>query len=511
MHKCGKVFLVGAGPGDPGLITRKALKCLSQADFVLYDGLVNPLLLLNTAADSERTCRSHTPQGRMLNQEEINRRLIEEARSGKTVVRLKGGDPFIFGRGGEEAEALRAAGIPFEIVPGVTAATGACAYAGVSLTHRKWASSVAFVTGHEDPMKNDSLIDYAALAAFRGTLVFYMGLHRLEDIARRLIESGKSPQTPAVVISQGTTPHQQTVTAPLEELPAAARDAGLQAPSLIVVGECVQLRETISWFEQRPLLGRRIGIPRPLGQALPVVEQANDLGADCVLMPTIEILPPKDWIAVDKAIDHLDEYDWLVFTSANGVEYFLSRIIDSGGDMRRLGGLNIATIGPATAAALKAFHLKADIVPEEYRAEGLAAALTPLVRGKRVLWARASRGRDVLPASLREAGAVVDEVVVYQNIDSTSFDPAVTEILNNGEVDWVCLSSPSIARQFRKLLGPQACEQVGTTIRLASISPVTSAAAEECGLAIHAEAREYTWPGLFAAIVDFETQHNHRD
>ena len=226
MHKCGKVFLVGAGPGDPGLITRKALKCLSQADFVLYDGLVNPLLLLNTAADSERTCRSHTPQGRMLNQEEINRRLIEEARSGKTCVRLKGGDPFIFGRGGEEAEALRAAGIPFEIVPGVTAATGACAYAGVSLTHRKWASSVAFVTGHEDPMKNDSLIDYAALAAFRGTLVFYMGLHRLEDIARRLIESGKSPQTPAVVISQGTTPHQQTVTAPLEELPAAARDAG---------------------------------------------------------------------------------------------------------------------------------------------------------------------------------------------------------------------------------------------------------------------------------------------
>ncbi|QDU46454.1 Uroporphyrinogen-III C-methyltransferase [Symmachiella dynata] len=505
MANSGKVFLVGAGPGDPGLITLKALKCLSQADFVLYDGLVNPLLLLNTSADTERTCRSHTAHGRMLNQTEINQRLIDEARSGKTVVRLKGGDPFIFGRGGEEAEALRTAGIDYEIVPGVTAATGASAYAGVSLTHRKWASAVAFVTGHEDPAKTDSLLDYAALAAFPGTLVFYMGLHRLEEITRRLIEFGKSPATPAIVISQGTTSRQQSVTAPLSDLPAAVRQAQLRAPSLIVVGDCVRQRETIRWFEQRPLLGRRIGIPRPLAQALPVVEQANDLGADCLLMPTIDILPPEDWTAVDEAISRLADYDWLIFTSANGVEYFLSRLRETGGDMRDLGGLKLATIGPATAAALETFHLTADLVPPEFRAESLAATLAPHVQGQRLLWARASRGRDVLPQTLQGAGATVDEVVTYQNVDVDNFDPQVVEVLDRGEVDWIALSSPSIARQLRQLLSPEALGHIGKTIRLASISPVTTAAAQEAGLTIHAEARDYSWPGLFTAIQEFES------
>lgn len=505
MASSGKVFLVGAGPGDPGLITSKALRCLSQADFVLYDGLVNPLLLLNTSADTERTCRSHTAHGHMLNQTEINQRLIDEAQLGKTVVRLKGGDPFIFGRGGEEAEALRAAGIPYEIVPGVTAATGASAYAGVSLTHRKWASAVAFVTGHEDPKKTDSLLDYAALAAFPGTLVFYMGLHRIEEITCRLIEFGKSPATPAMVVSQGTTSRQQSVTAPLSDLPAAVRQAELRAPSLIVVGDCVRQRETIQWFEQRPLLGRRIGVPRPLAQALPVVEQANDLGADCLLMPTIDILPPEDWTAVDNAISRLAEYDWLIFTSANGVEYFLSRLRETGGDMRDLGKLKLAAIGPATAAALESFHLTADLVPPKFRAESLAATLEPHVQGQRLLWARASRGRDVLPQTLSSAGARVDEVVVYQNVDVNGFEPHVIEALDRGEVDWIALSSPSIARQFRQLISPEALRHIGKTIRLASISPVTTAAAQEAGLTIHAEARDYTWPGLFTSILDFES------
>jgi uroporphyrinogen III methyltransferase/synthase len=294
------------------------------------------------------------------------------------------------------------------------------------------------------------------------------------------------------------------VTAPLADLPTAVRQAELRAPSLIVVGDCVRQRDTIQWFERRPLLGRRIGIPRPLAQALPVVEQANELGADCLLMPTIEILPPDDWAAVDDVISRLADYDWLIFTSANGVEYFLTRIRETGGDMRDLGGLKLAAIGPATAAALESFQLTADLVPPEFRAESLAAALQPHVQGKRVLWTRASRGRDVLPQILRGAGASVDEVVVYQNVDVASFEPHVVEVLERGAVNWIALSSPSIARQFKQLLSLAALRQVGSTVRLASISPVTSAAAKEVGLPIHAQAREYTWPGLFAAIMEIE-------
>lgn len=497
----GKVYLVGGGPGDPGLLSLKGRECLAKADVVLYDGLVNPLLLRHTEAHAERTCRSMGPDGRVLNQEQINARLIADAQAGKTVVRLKGGDPFIFGRGSEEAAALAEAGIPFEVVPGVTAAVAAGEYAGISLTHRQHASAVAFITGHEDPTKPGSSIDYPNLAAFSGTLVFYMGLHRLPQIVESLIHSGKPADTPACVISRASTPLQRTVTAPLKDLPHAVAEAKLHAPSLIIVGECVTQREKISWFEHRPLFGQSIAITRPVHQADSAISQALELGAQPVLLPTIEILPPEDWAAVDQTLAQLSDYDWLIFTSANGVESLLRRLWSLGQDARSLGHLKIAAIGPATAETLHQFHLRADVVPDTFRAEALADALKPLVAGQRVLWAGANRGRDVLPTELEVAGAQVEKLVVYQNRDASEVPADTRELLEAGEVDWIALSSPSIARNLASLIGPTAMAHLGERTCIVTISPVTTAAAQEVGLPIHAEATEYTWNGLFEAII----------
>jgi len=496
----GKVYLVGAGPGDPGLITLKGLECLARADLVLYDGLVNPLLLAHTRARAERTSRCDNPEGRVLNQEEINNHLIEAARAGKTVVRLKGGDPFVFGRGGEEAAALARAGIPFEVVPGVTAAVAASAYAGISLTHRDHASAVAFITGHEDPQKSGSLLNYTALAAFPGTLVFYMGLHRLPAIAAALVAAGKPADTPAAVISRGTTAAQQTVCAPLGELPDRVRDRALHAPSMIIIGDCVSQRDTIAWFEKKPLFGKRVLIPRPVSQAASVVSRLIDLGAQPIVAPTINIQPPENWTDVDRVLERIHEFDWIVFTSVNGVNFLLNRLWEKGGDARRLGSAKLAAIGEGTAQALAAFHLHADLVPESFRAEALAEALTPHVGGRRVLWVRASRGRDVLPIALCGAGARLEEVVVYRNIDVDQFSPDVVVALEQGEVDWICLSSPSIAQSLARLLTPAARGRLGAPTRVATISPVTSAAAREAGLPVDAEATTYTWDGLLAAI-----------
>ncbi len=496
----GTVYLVGAGPGDPGLISLRAIECLQRADLVLYDGLVNPLVLRHSSARAERTCRMGGPEGKRLDQAEINQRLIDAAHQGRTVVRLKGGDPFIFGRGSEEAAALAAEGIPFEVIPGITAAVAAAEYAGISLTHRDHASSVAFVTGHENPDKPDSSLDYQVLANFPGTLVFYMGLHRLPQIVASLVEHGKSPQTPGAVISRATTPLQRTVTATLSELPQAVAAAELHAPSLIVIGDCVSHREQIAWFERRPLFGLRIGITRPEVQAADTLDRAIELGAHPVPLPLIRIEPPEEWTGTDAVLDRLGEFDWVIFTSANGVEGLLGRLWERGGDARTLRAAKLATIGPATAAALEAFRLRADLIPEEYRAEALAAALAPHVRGQKVLWARANRGRDVLPEALREAGASLEQVVVYRNFDEDSAAQSVNDLIQAGELDWIGLSSPSIARSLGEILNAQSRAQLGRTVHLAAISPVTSAAARECDLPVSVEASEFTWDGILRAI-----------
>ncbi|HSG70616.1 MAG TPA: uroporphyrinogen-III C-methyltransferase [Planctomycetaceae bacterium] len=500
----GIVYLVGAGPGDPGLLSLRGKECLERADMVLYDGLASPLLLRYTRADCERTSRLAGPDGKQLPQEEINRKLVDAAKQGKVVVRLKGGDPYIFGRGSEEAQALRASGIPFEVIPGVTAAVAAAEYAGISLTHRTHASAVAFITGHEDPAKADSSLDYDNLAHFPGTLVFYMGLHRLPSIVQRLLDAGKSAETPACVISRGTQTRQRTVEGTLANLPDKVTSAELHAPSLIVVGDCVTMREELAWFEDRPLFGTRIAIPRPLPQAYDTADLCIERGAWPVLTPAIAISPVDDFSEIDRTLESLEQYDWLIFTSRNGVEQFFARFFQLGNDVRRLGSLQLAAIGSATAGALAEFHLNADVIPESFRAEELAAALKDRVQGKHVLWLRANRGRDVLPTELGAIAESFQELVIYNNEDIAQLDAEVLEQFRNREIDWVALSSPSIARAMARLI-PEEIRQTAE-FKIATISPVTSEAARESGFTVNAEATSFTWPGILDAIQAFERQ-----
>ncbi|VAX41424.1 Precorrin-2 oxidase @ Sirohydrochlorin ferrochelatase activity of CysG / Uroporphyrinogen-III methyltransferase [hydrothermal vent metagenome] len=506
--KRGKVYLVGGGPGDAGLLTLRGAECLRLADVVLYDGLVNPLLLRHSKATTQRTCRTTGPAGRTLNQTEINSRLIEEAQQGKIVVRLKGGDPFIFGRGSEEAAALAKAGIPFEVIPGITAATAAGAYTGISLTHRNFSSAVAFITGHEDPAKKESSLDYKQLAQFPGTLVFYMGLHRLGKIINSLLQHGLKKTTPASVVSRASTSAQQTISAPLHLLAEKVRHANLHAPSLIIIGDCVLQREEISWFESRPLLGKRIGITRPVGQAEEAIQRCIALGAEPVLLPMIEILPPDNWTEVDLAIEQLakkhhdkgKKYDWLIFTSANGVEGLMQRLWDNKKDSRLLAAVNIAVIGPATAAALEKYHLRADLMPKQYQAEGLVAALKNHVAGKQLLWAGANRGREVLQQELTAAGANIDKIVVYRNEDIL----ISADDISKKNLDWIGLSSPSIARRFASIYEEE--QEQNSKLRLAAISPVTAESLSKTGWQVDAIATSHTWEGLLEAVVKAESE-----
>ncbi|MEM1060959.1 MAG: uroporphyrinogen-III C-methyltransferase [Planctomycetota bacterium] len=493
------VYLVGAGPGDPRLISVRGKELLEAADVVLYDGLVSPLLFANLRADLEYAGRATEDGRKRVLQPEINARLIELARSGRRVVRLKGGDPFVFGRGGEEAAALAAAGVPFEIVPGVTAAVAAAEYAGISLTHRAHASSIAFVTGHEDPNKPGRTIDYDRLAGWPGTVVFYMGLNRLGRIAAELLARGADPATPACVVSRGTTGLHRTVSGRLDDITDKATAAGLKAPSLIITGACVAERHAIDWFESKPLLGRRLLVTRPAGQADEAVALALDLGAEPILCPLIEIGPPDDWKPVDDAIDRLAEFDWLVFTSVNGVAYFLDRLFEAGGDARRLGHLRLAAVGPATADALAARGLRADVVPQTFRAEALAEELRPHVADARVLWAGANIGREVLIEERTAAGATVEKVAVYTNREAESLPEPVAAHLAAGEIDWVLLSSPSIARNYARLSGRYPTQ---SPPKVAAISPVTADAAREAGLPIDVTAAPHTWAGLLDAVRD---------
>jgi uroporphyrinogen III methyltransferase/synthase len=497
MNNVGKVYLVGAGPGDPRLITLRGVECLQQADLVLYDGLVNPLLLRHTKGETERTARTRRG-GPHVPQDAVNERMIAAAREGKTVVRLKGGDPFIFGRGGEEAAALAAAGIPFEVVPGITAATAAAVCTGISLTHRDFASAVTFITGHEEHSKAGSKLDYSALTKISGTLVFYMGLDRAEQIATQLMEAGKPAGSPVAVVCQATLPTQRSVIGRLDNIAARVRDAGLHAPSLIIVGEVLDARQPADWFTNRPLSGVSIGLARAEEQLEPVIAKVLDQGGEPVLMPLIRIAPPDSWEAIDSAIGRIAEFDWVVFTSVNGVNAFLSRVWERGHDARLFARTRLAVIGPATRDALAGYGLKADLMPATYRAEDLAAAMAPHVHGERVLWARANRGRDVLPTAIEAAGGVMEQLVVYINLDVERLPAEVESRLNDQRLHWIALSSSSIARGVARVL---ASRPGLPGPKLAAISPVTAEAAREAGLTVDVIANEYTWEGLLAAIA----------
>jgi uroporphyrinogen III methyltransferase/synthase len=496
------VALVGAGPGNPGLLTLRAVELLGRADLVLYDRLVPVRLLDHVPASARRVCVDSLHGTHPERWPEIYQIMIESARQGQRVVRLKGGDPFVFGRGGEEAEALRQAGIPYEVVPGVTAALGAGAYAGIPLTHRQHVSAVAFVTGHEKPDKTDSFLDWAGLARFPGTLVVYMGMARLAHIVEMLLANGKPSQTPAAAVHWATTGRQRTVTAPLVDLPAAVQQAGLKAPSLVILGSVVNLRAELAWFETRPLLGKRILVTRPRHQAAEMTARLEELGAVVAQLPAVEIREPADWSPADRALADLSSYQWLVFTSANGVDALIRRLRRAGRDLRALGGVQLAVIGPATADALRRYYLEPDLVPTIYDSEGLASALKERVAGQRVLLARADRGRDVLRQQLA-AVAEVEQIAVYSQVDA--IDPAseALETLRRGEIDYVTLTSSNIARSLVCALDEESLRLIRTgAVKLVSISPVTSAAIEELGLPVAAEAQEFTTDGVVQSLID---------
>lgn len=493
--KPGTVFLVGAGPGDPELITVKGRRALERADAVFYDNLAPRELLELAPERAERVYVGKKRAAHAYSQEEISRMLIDRARQGKAVVRLKGGDPLTFGRGGEEMEALAEAGIPFEIVPGVTTPSGIAAYCGVPLTHREFNSMVTFVTGHA-PEK----IDWEKVAAAE-TIVLFMALVQFEEIARRLVAAGKSPQTPALAVRWATRADQQTVAAPLAELARRIREAGMKPPATFVVGEVVRLRDRLDWFEKLPLFGRRIAVTRAREQAAALTGKLRALGAGVVETPVIEIRELSDYSELDAAISRLDSYDWLVFTSVNGVRYFLKRLDASERDWRAVRG-RICAIGPATARELERLHMKVDLMPEEYVAEALIEAFAPYpLEGRRVLIPRAKMAREVLPAQLRERGAQVDVVAAYETVMRPGAAERCRKALAEG-LDWVTFTSSSTVRNFVEAAGAEALKKA----RIASIGPVTSATVRSYGLEVAVEARPYTIDGLVSALCEAERE-----
>ncbi len=491
----GRVFLVGAGPGDPNLLTLRGAECLRRADLVLYDYLVNPRILVH-AAQAEKVCLGRHGHGRILSQDEICERLISAARQGQQVVRLKSGDPLVFGRAGEELAALAAASVAYEIVPGITAALASGSYAGIPLTHRDWASAVALVTGQEQSGKEATDLDFAALAKFPGTLVFYMGVTTARHWSGQLIASGKSPNTPVAIVRRCSWPDQMTVLCTLGTVAAEMEQQHLRPPVLVVVGEVAGLAPVASWFVERPLFGQRVLVTRPAEQAGRLLDRLEELGAECLLQPAIQIGPPEDFALLDTAIQQLHRYDWLVFSSANGVNALCERIWTTGGDLRSLGRAKLAAIGPGTADELAKYHLRADLLPHEFRAESLAEALIPHCIGKQVLLIRASRGREVLAEQLTSSGARVEQVVAYSSHDVTIAEPGIAEALSAGRIDWITVTSSAIARSLVTLFG----ENLRHT-KLASISPITTATLLELGHAPTVEAAEYTMDGVVQAMV----------
>jgi len=498
--KSGKVYLIGAGPGDPGLLTLKGLACLRRADVVIYDYLANPVFLEEAPAAEKiyvgkRKGLHHYPQ------EEINRLLLEQARAGKTVARLKGGDPFVFGRGGEEAQELARAGIDFEVVPGVTAAVAAAAYAGIPMTHRDHTTTLGFITGHEDPAKKLSRLDWEKLSTSMGTLVFYMGMANLENICEQLVAHGRAPETPVAVVRWATTPRQQTLVGTLSDIVSKVRSEGFKPPALIFIGEVVGLRESLRWFDNRPLFGKRVLITRTAAQAGAFGALLEAQGAEAFSCPVIEIVPPESYAELDAALAELAQTDVLVLTSANAVEAFFHRLAALGLDVRALHGVAVAVVGPKTAEALRGHGLQPDVVAADYRGEGVVASLLERgVAGKRVLYPRAELAREVIPTQLTAAGAEVAAPVAYRSrIPEAN---AIRPLLEAGEIDAITFTASSTVDNFVAMVG----EDVAALVRevpLFSIGPLTSETMKKHRLVVAAEASPSTLEGLVAAMLGY--------
>ena len=480
-----KVYLVGAGPGDPDLITWKGRRLLAIADSILYDHLAPEALLDLAPRHAERIYVGKKKSVHAFSQEEVCAMMIERARRGLNVVRLKGGDPFIFGRGGEEIEALAAAGIPFEVVPGVTSPLGIAAYTGVPLTHRDHTKLVTFVTGHDA-----SAIDWSKVGQTE-TLVIFMGIHFIREITGGLMKYGRSGETPAMCVRWGTRPDQKTIVGTLATIADQIETEDLKPPATVIVGEVVRLHETLAWYERLPLFGRKIIVTRARRQAPELSDKLRALGADAIEFPVIEIQPPADPAPLDRAIENLAAYDWLIFTSANGVRFFLDRLDASVHDFRKLRA-RICAIGPATRRAIEELHLKVDLMPEEYVAESLVRAFSSIeLRGNRVLIPRAAVARDVIPVELQRLGAQVDVVEAYRNVAPAHVDPVP-------KADWITFTSSSTVTNYVKTAGRESLEGM----KVASIGPVTSDTARKLGITVDCEANPYTIDGLIGGIVE---------
>lgn len=504
----GKVYLVGAGPGDPGLITLRGKYLLEHAEVVVYDYLANPKLLSYVPKTAKLIYAGKKGGGlHAYTQEGINQLLVDHAKEGKMVVRLKGGDPFIFGRGAEEIEELVSEGIDFEVVPGVTSATAAATYAGIPITHRGYTASVAFVTGHEDPTKKFSNISWEKLATGAGTIVIYMGIKTLPGITKKLIDHGRSPDTPVAVVRWASTPQQRSVVGTLATICEVVAKADIKPPALIIVGEVVKLRSTIDWFERRPLFGRRVVVTRTREQASDLVAKLEEYGAECLEYSTIHIEPVEDYHILDQAIAEIDSYGWLLFTSINAVTYFFKRLASLGWDSRRLTATRIAVVGRATAEELLKYGIRADLMPEKFTGEGLAEALVKTeVKGIRILLPRALKASDILPEALTDAGATVTIAPTYRNVPPQGRKQELRDQLESGSVDLITFTSSSTVTNFLTMLDAAdegELHRLLDKVSIAAIGPITAETVRDNGLQVDIQPQRYTIDDMVQAIVSF--------
>jgi uroporphyrinogen III methyltransferase/synthase len=500
----GIVYLVGAGPGDPSLITLRGVECLKKAEVVVYDYLANEQLLCHAPESAERIYAGKVGGRHNQGQEEINHLLVAKAAEGKTVVRLKGGDPFVFGRGGEECEALRDAGILFEVVPGVTAAVGASAYSGIPLTHRDITASVAFVTGQEDKDKNESNIDWDKLSIGGGTVVFYMGVTTLRRNMQRMIEHGRPPETPVALVRWATTPCQQILVGTLANIADKAKESDFKPPAVTIVGEVVALRTKLQWYDRRSLCGKKIIVTRAADQAGEFSAKLAMLGATVLECPTIKLVGPESWQLLDLSIRDLSGYDWIVLTSGNAVRFFFQRMEMLGFDARALGGCRICAVGPKTAAEIRLFGIKPDLVPGDYKAEGVIDEFSRLdMHNSRVLFPRADKSRDVIPLELKRMGAHVDSPVAYRNIFPERLPPETLFALEKRSVDCITFTSSSTVLNLAAMLGEELMLDMLKGVAVASIGQITSKSCRDLGLKVDIEPESYTLDALTEALETY--------
>lgn len=498
-HNKSKIYLIGAGPGDPKLLTIRGAEALAHADVVVYDRLVHPAILKHAKPGAEMIYVGKASSEHTMKQEDINRLLVEKAKEGKTVARLKGGDPFVFGRGGEEAEALASEGIEFEIIPGVTSAIAVPAYAGIPVTHRKLCSTLGIITGHEDPAKTESSIKWNKISTGIDTLIFLMGVENLPHIVSELVKNGRPKNTPIALIRWGTRAQQETVVGTLETIVGLVEKAGFTSPAVTVVGDVVNLREKLRWFDSRPLFGKKIIVTRSRDQAGALTDKLETLGAEVIEFPVIKTIPPEDHSSIDMAIRILGAYKWVVFTSANGVAWFIKRLKEHNLDVRTLAGARLAAIGPATAAALEQYGLKVDYVPSEYVAEAVAKSFPGKIDGRRVLLVRAKEAREALPEMLTERGADVEIAVAYETIMEDSDAQPIRRMIEDNEIDAVTFTSSSTVKNFVSLIGDTKLPE---SVTIACIGPITAETARELGLEPDIIAEEYTIDGLVMALEE---------